>query len=74
MLLLLLLLLMRVHPAAMKRGDEMRRLRLLHRCFLKRQEGIIMLHLMRWDFNAHLKSWWIIVLKGDECPAGAGDG
>lgn len=33
-----------------------------------------MLHLIRWDFNAHLKSWWIIVLKGDECPAGAGDG
>ena len=29
------LVLMRVHPAAMKPRDEMRRLRLLHRCFLK---------------------------------------
>lgn len=61
----MLLLLMRVHPAAMKRGDEMRRLRLLYRCFLKRQEGIIMLHLIRWDLNAHLKSWCVIVLKGE---------
>ena len=45
LVLLLLMVLMRVHPATMKPGDEMRRLRLLHRCFLKRQEGMITLHL-----------------------------
>jgi len=30
-----LAVLMRVHPAAVKPPDEMRQLRLLHRCFLK---------------------------------------
>lgn len=41
---LLLVVMMRVHPAAMERGNEMRQLRLQHQCFLKGQEGIMMPH------------------------------
>ena len=40
-----LAVLMRVHPAAVKPPDEMRQLRLLHRCFLKWQWGIMTPHL-----------------------------